>query len=596
VKFQPNEVQARSRAAAAVLMIVMFFLVGSFFRAQVVLHDAYRLAAEENRLREVPLPSPRALIRDRHGAVIAENVPGYTVSVLAPRPDSLRAVLERVTTVIPMNEEQVEAAMRRYRRSATRPTVILNSASFDIVSRLEEHRVLFPGLIIQETPKRFYPDGPAVAALVGYTGEVSEDELRQPAYAAYKPGQQVGKGGIERQYEDRLRGREGMRFVEVDARGRVVRDESTREAALPEPAPPLITNIDLDLQRFVAATFGDSLAGAVVALDPATGEVLALHSAPTFDPNRFIGGIPAAYYSQLLNDPRRPLLNKALQGRYPPGSTWKLATAVTALEQGVIKMDDRMPVPCTGGYQYGNRFFKCHLARGHGSLTLAGAIEQSCDVYFYQLALKMHLPQLVAGGVRLGGGGRSGIDLPNDSRPEYPTEPVAEYFNRKYGARGWAGDGPALNLAIGQGENAQTVVNVARFYTALANGGEATQPRVVHGEPVKARLFTLDSATVAGLRGALAGVVSRGTAASARISGVVLSGKTGTAQSGRKVNGVELNHAWFAGYAPADQPKIVVAVMLEYGGHGTRAAQIASRVIEHYLKVSTVQFIKTEGE
>ena len=208
----------------------------------------------------------------------------------------------------------------------------------------------------------------------------------------------------------------------------------------------------------------------------------------------------------------------------------------------------------------------------------------------------MHLPQLVAGGVRLGGGGRSGIDLPNDSRPEYPTEPVAEYFNRKYGARGWAGDGPALNLAIGQGENAQTVVNVARFYTALANGGEATQPRVVHGEPVKARLFTLDSATVAGLRGALAGVVSRGTAASARISGVVLSGKTGTAQSGRKVNGVELNHAWFAGYAPADQPKIVVAVMLEYGGHGTRAAQIASRVIEHYLKVSTVQFIKTEGE
>jgi penicillin-binding protein 2 len=596
VKFQPNEVQARSRAAAAVLMIVMFFLVGSFFRAQIVLHDAYRIAAEENRLREVPLPSPRALIRDRHGAVIAENVPGYTVSVLSPSPDSLRAVLARVATVIPMSDDQMLAATRRYRRSVTRPTVILNSASFDIVSRLEEHRVLFPGLIIQETPKRFYPDGPAVAALVGYTGEVSEEELKLPAYASYKPGQQVGKGGIERQYEERLRGREGVRFVEVDARGRVVRDESTREAALPEPAPPLVTNIDLDLQRFVAATFGDSLAGAVVALDPSSGEVLALHSAPTFDPNRFIGGIPAAYYAQLLNDPRRPLLNKALQGRYPPGSTWKLATAVTALEQGVVKMDDRMPVPCTGGYQYGNRFFKCHLARGHGSLTLAGAIEQSCDVYFYQLALKMHLPQVVAGGVRLGGGARSGIDLPNDSRPEYPSEPVAEYFNRKYGPRGWAGDGPALNLAIGQGENAQTVVNVARFYTALANGGEVAQPRVVHGEPVKARLFTLDSATVAALRGALAGVVSRGTASSARISGVVLSGKTGTAQSGRKVNGVELNHAWFAGYAPADQPKIVVAVMLEFGGHGTRAAQIASRVIEHYLKVSTVQFIKTEGE
>ena len=255
---------------------------------------------------------------------------------------------------------------------------------------------------------------------------------------------------------------------------------------------------------------------AAVAVRPSDGAILAMSTRPTFDPNRFIGGIPAAYYTQLLSDPRRPLLNKALQGRYPPGSTWKLATAVTALEQGIIKMDDRMPVPCTGGYQYGNRFFKCHLARGHGSLALAGAIEQSCDVYFYQLALKMHLPQLVAGGVRLGSGGRSGIDLPNDSRPEYPSAPVAEYFNRKYGPRGWAGDGPALNLAIGQGENAQTVVNVARFYTALANGGEAAQPRVVHGEPVKARLFTLDSATLAGLRGALAGVVSRGTAASAR--------------------------------------------------------------------------------
>ena len=596
MKFHPNEVQARSRAAAGALFLAMMFLVGSFFRAQVIQHDTYLLRAEENRLREVPLAAPRGMIRDRHGAVIAENIPGYTVSVLSPKQDSLRAVLRRVASVIPMNPEQIELAVRRFKRSANRPTVILGSASFDIVSRLEEHRLLFPGLIIQETPKRFYPDGPAVSALVGYTGEVSDAELGMPAYSAYKPGQQIGKGGLERQYEERLRGREGVRFVEVDARGRVVRDADTRDIMLPEPAPPLITNIDLDLQRFVASIFGDSLTGAAVAIDPATGEVLALHSGPTFDPNRFIGGVSTSYYEQLRTDPRRPLLNKALQGRYPPGSTWKLATAVTALELGLVKMDDHMQVPCTGAYQYGNRPFKCHLAKGHGSLSLAQAIEQSCDVYFYQLGLKIGLDRLIAGGIKLGGGNRSGVDLPNDNRPLYPTEPVADYFNRKYGARGWSGQGPSLSLSIGQGENSQTVMNLARFYTALAMGGDVVTPRIVHGDPVRSKLFSLDSTALAGVRAALTGVVSRGTASSARIQGVVLAGKTGTAQTGTFIQGKELNHAWFAGFAPADAPRIVVAVMLEFGGHGPRAAQIASKIIAHYLRSVPVSYIKTEGE
>lgn len=596
MKFHPNEVQARSRAAAGVLFLAIVFLIGSFFRAQVILHASYLLKAEENRLREVPLAAQRGLIRDRNGAVIAENIPAYTVSIFSPRPDSLRAVLARIATVIPMNPEQIEAAVRKFRRSASRPTQIFGSASFDIVSRLEEHRLLFPGLIIQEAPKRFYPDGPAVSAIVGYTGEISDGQLGQAAYEGYKPGQQIGIAGIEQQYESRLRGREGVRFVEVDARGRVVRDADTKEVLPPESAPPLTTNIDLDLQRFTAGIFGDSLTGAAVAIDPTTGDVLAIHGAPAFDPNRFIGGVSNSYYQQLLNDPRRPLLNKALQGRYPPGSTWKLATAVTALEAGIVKMDERMPVPCTGGYQYGNRFFKCHLAKGHGFLTLAQAIELSCDAYFYQLGLKLGLQRLIAGGIKLGGGKRSGIDLPNDNRPDYPTEPVADYFNRKYGPRGWANNGPSLNLAIGQGENAQTVVNVARFYTALAMGGEATVPRIVHGEPVKEKLFELDSATLAGLRSALMGVVSRGTASSAKIQGVVMAGKTGTAQSGKKIGITELDHAWFAGFAPADAPRIVVVVMLEFGGHGPRAAHIASKIIEHYLKTVPINYIKTEGE
>lgn len=595
MKFHPNEIQRRSRAAAGVLFLTFVFLLGSFFRAQVVLHGNYLAAAEQNRLREVPLPAPRGMIRDRNGKVIAENIPGYSVSILASKADSLRAVLTRVAAVVPMSEAEAERAMRRYNQYPNQPAQIFASASFDIVSRLEEHRIQFPGLIIQESPKRYYPDGTGVAAIVGYTGEVSPEELERPEFEGYKPGQQVGKGGIEKQYESRLKGKDGVRYVEVDARNRVLRDAGVQAALLAEPAPPLITNIDLDLQRFVAGIFGDSLVGAAVALVPATGEVLALHSAPIYDPNRFIGGIPTAYFAQLREDPRTPLLNKATQGRYPPGSTWKLATAITALEAGLVKMDDHQPTPCTGGYQYGNRYFKCHLAKGHGSLTLGGAIEQSCDVYFYQLALKLKLRGLVAGSLRYGAAKRSGVDLPNDNAPFYPTDPLVEYMNRKWGVGGWS-EGNSLSLAIGQGENSQTVVNLAKFYTALAMNGVAARPQVIHGEPVRERLFELDSATMQQLREALAGVVSRGTAQGSRLQGVVLAGKTGTAQANKFVNGVELNHAWFAGFAPADAPKIVVVVMLEFGGHGPRAARIASRIIEHYLHTTATSFIKTEGD
>ncbi|MDA1081768.1 MAG: penicillin-binding protein 2 [Gemmatimonadetes bacterium] len=594
MRLHPNDVQRRARAAAAFLFFTFVFLAGSFFRAQVLQHSEYVLKAEGNRLREVPLPSGRGIILDRNGAVLAENIPGYSVAIIAPSVDSLRAVLGRIATVVPLRPDQVEAAVRRFRRNAARATELLPSVPFDVVSRLEEHRLLFPGLVIQEAPKRFYPDGEAVSALVGYIGEVNETELAMPAFDGYKPGQQVGKAGLELQYESRLRGTEGVRFVEVDARGRVVRDADARSTLLPEPAPPLVTNIDLGLQRYVAKIFGDSLVGAAVAIEPATGEVLALHTAPTYDPNRFIGGIPASYWRELNDDSRLPLLNKATQGRYAPGSTWKLVTAINGLELGLVELDEKMPVPCTGGYQYGNRFFKCHLARGHGMLTLAQAIERSCDVYFYQLGLKLGLQRLVAGGIKLGGAERSGIDLPNDNRPDFPTDPASEYFTKKYGARGWT-QGNSLNLAIGQGENAQTVVNVARFYTALAMGGTASTPRVVHGASDLTQVFSLDSTTTAGLLDALAGVVERGTATGSRIQGIMLAGKTGTAQTGKFVNGVEQDHAWFAGFAPAHAPRIVIVVMLEAGGHGTRAARIASKIVEYYLKVVPMQLFKTEG-
>ena len=588
----PNDIARRSRVARLGLGVVILSLMGAFFNAQVLQHDRYKLQSQENRLRALPLPAPRGIIYDRFGNIIAENLPGYAVSILPVNVDSLKSSLQHLSSVITLTPDQVDAAVRRFRRDPNRPTLIISDASMSVVSVLEEHRINFPRLIIQSVPKRFYPDGPAVASFVGYTGEVTDADLNSPAYQGYKPGQLVGKGGIEKEYEKVLRGREGVRYDEVDARGRQVRQATPRLDLNPEPAPPLYTNIDLDLQRYVAAVFGDSLVGGAIAIDPRDGGVLALYSAPSYDVNKFTGGIPADYWKTLLADDRRPLVNKVTQGRYPPGSTFKLATAVTGLEDGVVTLDEHMAEPCTGGFQYGNRYFKCWDKKGHGSISLARAIEVSCDVYFYQLGLKIGLSKMIAGGVSLDMREKTGIDLPDEKRALFPY--AVDYYNKTYGARGWS-NAVTLNLSIGQGENSQTVVNMAKFYTALATDGNAATPEIVRQTPAKTRIFRLNQQQMDGLRTALAGVVGEGTAQSARIEGIMLAGKTGTAQTGKRVNGVELNHAWFVGFAPADKPTIVVAVMLEYGGHGGRAAHVASSIISHYLKVAAVTAVQSEG-
>jgi penicillin-binding protein 2 len=591
VSFHPNDIARRARIASWALVGIFVLLLSAFFRTQVVRYEMYQGQAETNRLREVPLPAPRGIIYDRNNQVIAENVPGYSVSILASSSDSLRASLQRLAAIIQLTPEQIDVSVRRYARAPNRPTAVLSDAPFDVVSVLEERRIDFPGLIIQSAPKRYYPDGPMVAPFVGYVGEITESELTSPHFQGYKTGQQVGKAGLEKQYETRLRGREGVRYVEVDARGRVVREAGAREEVTPVAAAPLYTNIDMPLQRYMATIFGDSLQGGAIAIDPKTGGVLALYSAPTYDPNRFIGGIPPELWKELNADPRHPLYNKVIQGRYPPGSTWKLATAAIALERGLVTLQDQMPVPCTGGYQFGNRYFRCWEKRGHGSLTLQGAIEKSCDVYFYQLGLKIGLSQLVAGGINLGARERTAIDLPDEARPIFPYLDATNYYDRKYGKRGWS-QAVVLNLSIGQGENGQTIVNMGRFYTALATDGTAAKPEIVRGKAERTQLLQLTPEQLVGMRAALAGVVSRGTAGSAAIQGVVLAGKTGTAQNSQDPLH---HHAWFVGFAPADSARIVVAVMLEFGGHGGRAARIASKIIQNYLKVEPATFINTDG-
>jgi penicillin-binding protein 2 len=575
VSHHPNEVLRRARVARTLLVLSFLALGSAFFRAQVLQTAEYVLQSETNRLRAVPLPGARGIIYDRNGEIIAENLPGYSVSILVPNEDSLRSALKALNKIIEIDSLQQMRAIRGFRAATQRPAVIFNDASFQVVSVLEERRVEFPGLIIQSSPKRYYPDGEAMASLVGYVGLVTEEELGKPKFDEYKPGQQVGKAGLELQYENQLRGIEGNRYVEVDARNRVVRDNGVRPDEPPESPQPLRTNLDVDLQRYAHEYFGDSLRGAIVALDPNTGGVLALYSAPTYDANRFIGGVAPSYYKSLLEDPHRPLYNRATLGTYAPASTFKLATAIMGLESGLVTMDTRMPEPCTGSYYYG-RVFKCWDHKGHGNITLAQAITKSCDVYFYQLALKLKLSNLLAGGVSLHFNEKSGIDLPGERTPTWPES--VQYFNRKYGPRGW-NQSVALSLAIGQANNAQSPLTMAKFYTALATDGSAATPQIVTREPERTRIINLDRDKLEGLQLALADVVSRGTAAGAQIQGLTIAGKTGTAQ-----NPPYPDNAWFVGYAPADKPQIVIAVLLEEGLHGTAAAKVATKMMERYLK------------
>jgi penicillin-binding protein 2 len=594
MSFHPNDIIRRGRAASIVVAGVLVFLLSGFFRTQVLKNKQLLLQSEENRLRQIPLPAPRGLIYDRNMKLIADNAVGYSIALLTESEDSLRANLTRLRSTIAITNKQFENAITRYRKDRGRPVVILPDASFDVVSMLEEHRMEYPNLIIQSAPKRIYPAGKAVGAFAGYINEISNDELATLASEGYKPGQQIGKQGLEKQYEKLLRGREGAQFVEVDSRGRIVNRAGARPDVPPVGAPPLKTNIDLDLQTFMQSQFGDSLAGGAVALDPKTGGVLAIYSSPGIDYNRFIGGVPFAFYDSLQKDPRKPLFNKALQGTYAPGSTWKLATAVIGLQDSLVTFKDKFE-PCTGTYYFGNRAWRCWEKKGHGALDLTHAIAQSCDVYFYQLGRRITLTRLVAGGVKLGFRSKSGIDLPEEYRPLFPDR-VPQYFNQKYGSRNWTQGSVEMNMSIGQGENAQTILNMARFYAALATNGNSPAPRVAQVKTETSKLFQLPQDQYDLLRLALVNVVAEGTAAASAVQGVKIAGKTGTAQSNRFVNGKELNHAWFVGYAPADDPKIVVAVMLEYVPfHGSVTAHMATAIISRYLHVQAVNTVQTEG-
>jgi penicillin-binding protein 2 len=605
VSFHPNDIVRRGRVASVLVCVSLSFLLTAFFRNQVLRNDMFVKQGQGFMFRRLPKPAPRGPILDRNGKIIAESAVAYSVSFLAKDSASLIAMLDKLNTIIPLTEKERRDAMRRWRDTkSSRPTIIFPDASFDKVSVLEEHRPDFPSLILQETPKRFYPLGPAVGGFVGYTTEINPGQLALKGDSGYAMGQQIGRTGLEEQYESVLRGREGSSFVEVDANNRVVSGENERLGEPIRSGNPLKTTIDLDLQKYVHDLFADSgFVGGLVALEPTTGAVLAFHTAPAVDPNWWIGGMSNDRFALLRDDTlHKPLLNKAMYGRYAPGSTFKLATAILALQDSVIRPADRMPQACHGGYYFGNRYWKCWEERGHGSLDLEGAIKHSCDVYFYQVGQKLAISRLTGGGVDFGFARRTGIDIPGESQPYFPPGPdmqaIKAYYDRRIGVGRWTHQSEVLNLSIGQGANQQTVISMARFYAALANGGLAPTPHLVADSakdlrPI--RLYALSPEGTQAIQNGLLGVLQAGgTAAGSALRGVVVAGKTGTAQSSVFVRGVELNHAWFAGFAPADSPKIVVVIMVEFGGHGSRVAHAATMVMERYLK-ATVGAVNVTG-
>jgi penicillin-binding protein 2 len=579
--FHPFALDRRYRMTRWLVLGVFTVLVIAFFRTQILGYSRYRLQSETNRLKEIVVPAPRGLILDRNGKVLADNIPGYTVSLLPDDTAKLRTRLIQIAPFADLDSEAIDRVLQRFLRAPYQPALVMANAPPDLVAQLEERRLNIPGLFIQAEPRRFYPDSGAAAHLLGTVGEVTEDERNTVRYGGMRLGALVGKNGLERQYDDSLRGQDGQRFVEVSAVGRVVREVGAAPTLAPVAGTTIRTTIDLDLQRYVSKVFPPGQRGALIAMNPNTGEILALYSAPGYDPNDFVGGVDPEVWKKLNENPANPFFDRAIQARYPPGSTWKLLVAAIALKRGVATMNTRMPIPCTGGLQYGNRYFRCWEPRGHGDLTLSQAISQSCDVYFYQLGLKLGLTSLLEDVNALGFHSRSGVDLPGEITPEFPGG--TEYYDRVYGPRHWT-SAVTLNLAIGQGENAQSLIDMVRLYQMLASDGKSRTPYVVHPSSSQATEdLDLTPVQLDGLRNAMIGVLQEGgTARAARLGDITIAGKTGTAQ-----NPHGPNHGWFIAFAPAEKPQIVVGAIVEFAREGPYVAPLVTRVIARYLGVDS---------
>jgi len=570
-------------------LFVFLYLISGFWDLQVQSPDFYAEQAERNRIKWLPLLAPRGKILDRENRVLADN--HSTFSIILSRTNFDESHLPIIADGLDLSLSEIQSRLRRSRNEPEyEALVIKNGLTEAEVAFVEAHHQELPELELVRSQRRLYPAGGFASHLLGYVGEVSEDELNQPEFANYNPGAVVGKAGIERQYNDLLTGLDGQRQVIVDSRGRERGVVGIKEA---KPGTSIRLTIDLDLQA-AAELAMQGRTGAVVAIDPRSGEVLTLVSAPNYDPNKFAGRISAADWKELVSNPDNPLLNRAIQAQLAPGSTFKPFVALAGLESDAI--DENFSVRCGGGASFYGRYFRCWVKTGHGSVSLHNGIVHSCDTYFYNVGNKTGIDTIAEYGEAAGFGQRTGIDLPNE---EPGVMPSSKWKLRNFRQKWYAGE--TISVAIGQGALTATPLQIAEAYAGLLEGGVWHRPHLIPWDEMRAmrpsfkppepRRTALDPDHVAKIAAGLWGVVNEGggTGVRAQIPGYDVIGKTGSAQvasnefvKGKKEKDLKDN-AWFVGAVPRDNPEIVVVAMSQHAEHGFLAAPIVRDVLKAYL-------------
>ncbi len=576
------------------IVAVLAVLITGLWRLQILGATNYRELAEANRIRKVPILAPRGRLFDREGRLLVDNYPSVSCFLVPDQAQSLEADLPRIARGLDMPVDQIRAVLAKYRGSPKyQPIPLKSDITPDEKEFIEAHRDELPELETIDEQRRLYPRNGFAAALIGYTGEVSEDMLNQSRYAYYEPGDVVGRSGVEETYDALLRGTDGSRDVLVDSHGREVGRLGYERAI---PGTDLKLSIDLDIQRAAELALGDRN-GAMVAMDPHTGEVLALVSHPVFNPNDFAVRIQRDTWARLITDPNHPLMNKAIQDQLAPGSTFKLVMSVAGLQEHVAQ---DLRVNCTGGANFYGRFFACDAR--HGAVSIDNAIPVSCDTYYYTLAQRLGIEPIAKWAHALGLGQKTGIDLPNEASGVVPSE---QWKLKNYHEKWYAGE--VISVGIGQGATAVTPVQLARTVGGIASGGYLRRPHVMLQDQLTPnfRQAIVDSYPGAGdsyvpistetwerITDGMAAVTSAsGTAHAAHLEGVDFAGKTGTAQVVNHSFGAKSvskdvstrSNAWFVGVAPRRNPDIVVAVLWEHGGWGAGSSVLAAQVIQAYV-------------
>lgn len=583
-------------------ILLLSFVVGGIFfivmlrlwHLQILSADDYRSMSENNRLRFVPEAASRGAIMDRNGVVLVSNRPSFSLAVVPQEVKDKDALLDQLVALLGLDRAELAERWEKGKgRARYYPVVLASNITRDQVEIVEENRLRLPGVEIEMKPVREYSGGILAAHLLGYIGEVSEDELNNKGYEEYNPGDYIGKNGIERSWEKDLHGNDGGRQLEVDARGRVLR---TISESYPTVGNSVVLTIDSTIQKQAERAFGDQ-SGAAVAMDVNTGEILAFVSNPGFDPALFSGKLPADKWKEYLDDKRHPLENKALTGQYPPGSTFKIITALSGLENG--KIDENTSITCNGFYELGSSRFNCWNRRGHGTTNLKKSLRESCDVYYYQLGEHLGVDAIAATAKKFMLGAPMGIGLLHEKGGLIPT---AAWKQKRFGKRWYHGE--TLPVAIGQGYVLMTPIQMASMIATVANEGSVYRPhlvkRIVDADGKQLKEFKPELLGTTGIsadkfklvKQGLFAVVNEpgGTGAMARLYDVHVAGKTGSSQV-VKLRDSKLStpwqfrdHALFVAFAPYEKPEIAVAVVVEHGEHGgSAAAPIAGRILRAWF-------------